>query len=159
MSEFDPKIDYYAVLGVGSTTSHDEILKAYHALAAKYHPDKHQGNELEDLAKEKLTQINAAFAVVGSPERRSRYDATRRGDRASGDRASYQPEGGPTTSPGGRPGTEPPKPMRTGLYILLAVAGLLLALRFVRNPRTLLIIAAVIAAFWLGPRVVRYFRR
>jgi hypothetical protein len=153
LNEFDPKIDYYAVLGVGSAASHDELQKAYHALAAKYHPDKHQGNELEELAKEKLTQINAAFAVVGNPSLRARYDAARRGGRAS-----HPPEGA-ADYPGGRPGADPPRPMRTGLYILLAVAGLLLALRFVRNPRTLLIIAAVVAAIWLGPRIVRYFRR
>jgi curved DNA-binding protein CbpA len=150
LGEFDPKVDYYGVLGVGSTASQDEIQKAYHALAAKYHPDKHQGNELEDLAKEKLTQINAAFAVIGNPERRDRYDSTRRHGRAS-----YPPEG----AAGGKPGSEPQKPMRTGLYILLAVAGLLLALRFVRNPRTLLIIAAVVAALWLGPRIIRYFKK
>jgi curved DNA-binding protein CbpA len=144
VSEFDPKIDYYAVLGVGSAASHDEITKAYHALAARYHPDKHQGNDLEDLAKEKLAQINAAFAVIGNPSLRARYDSARRG----------------TTSQGGSsPAAEPGKPSRTGLYILLAVAGLLLAFRFVRNPRTILIIAAVIAAIWLGPRIVRYFRR
>ena len=153
MSEFDPEVDYYTALGVGSTASQDEILKAYHALAGRYHPDKHQGNELEDLAREKLTQINAAFAVVGNASLRARYDATRRSGRAS-----YPPEGRSTTSPGGGSGTEPPKPMRTGLYILLAVAGLLLALRFVRNPRTLLIIAAVVAAIWLGPRIIRYFK-
>ena len=153
MSEFDPKIDYYAALGVGSTASQDEILKAYHALAGRYHPDKHQGNDLEDLAKEKLTQINAAFAVIGTPERRARYDAARRGGRAS-----YPPEGA-AGSAGGRPGPDQPKPMRTGLYILLAVAGLLLALRFVRNPRTLLIIAAVVAAIWLVPRAIKYFKR
>ena len=83
MSEFDIKIDYYAVLGVPPTASGDEIAKAYHALAAKYHPDKHQGNELEDLAKEKLTQLNAAFSVVGNADRRARYDSARRAGRAS----------------------------------------------------------------------------
>jgi hypothetical protein len=34
-----------------------------------------------------------------------------------------------------------------------------LALRFVRNPRMLLIVAAVIAVIWLGPRIIRYFKR
>ena len=151
MSEFDPGIDYYAVLGVGSFASADEITRAYHALAAKYHPDKHQGNDLEELAKEKLTQINAAFAVIGNPERRARYDAAR-----GHGRASYPPEGAPPT--GGTPGAAPPKPSRTGLYILLAVACLFFVWR-ARSPKALLIIAAVIAAIWLVPRVIRYFRR
>lgn len=150
MSEFDPGIDYYAVLGVGSFASADEITRAYHALAAKYHPDKHQGNDLEELAKEKLAQINAAFAVVGNAERRARYDDARRGGRAS------QPQGGAAQSSSS---AAPARQGRTGLYVLLALAGLLLALRFVRNPRTLLIIAAVIAAIWLVPRVVRYFKK
>jgi curved DNA-binding protein CbpA len=154
LAEFDPKIDYYAALGVGSVASHDEIAKAYHALAAKYHPDKHQGNELEDLAREKLTQINAAFAVVGNPERRERYDAARR---AGG--ASYHPGGAAAPGGGAERGAGARNPMRTGLYILLALAGLLFALRFIRNPRTLLIFAAVIAAVWFGPRIVRYFKK
>jgi len=153
LSEFDPRVDYYAVLGVGSTASHDEITKAYHALAAKYHPDKHQGNELEDLAKEKLTQINASFAVVGNPERRSRYDAARRGGPAS-----YPPQGGASPPAGGSPGAETPRPMRTGLYLLLAIAALFFVWR-TRSWRTLLVLAVVLAAIWLGPRVVRYFRR
>jgi len=154
VSDFDIKVDYYAVLGVGSAAGGDEILKAYHALAAKYHPDKHQGNDLEELAREKLTQINAAFAVVGNPSLRARYDAARRGGRAS-----YPPEGGATATPGGRPGADPSRPKNTGLYILLAVAGLLLAFRFIRGWRSLLVVAAVVAALWLVPRAIRYFKR
>jgi len=155
LSEFDPKIDYYALLGVGSTAGHDEIMKAYHALAAKYHPDKHQGNELEGLAREKLTQINAAFAVVGNPERRARYDAARRSGRASS-----PPEGGcAAPDGGGRPRAEASSTLRTVLIVVAVLVALPLVLRFLRNPRLLLIIAAVLVAIWLGPRVVRYFRR
>jgi len=154
LSEFDPRIDYYAALGVGSTASGDDILKAYHALAAKYHPDKHQGNDLEDLAREKLTEINAAFAVVGNPSLRARYDAARRSGRAS-----YTPGGGGAASDGGRPRAEVSSTLRTVLIVIAVLVALPLVLRFLRNPRLLLIIAAVLAALWLGPKIVRYFRR
>jgi curved DNA-binding protein CbpA len=46
--------DPYSVLGVARTASDSEIRAAYHALVAKYHPDRYQGNPLEDLANEKL---------------------------------------------------------------------------------------------------------
>src|SRR5207244_9086481 len=65
----------YDVLGVGPTASAAEIRTAYHNLAARYHPDHHDGNTLADLATEKLASINAAYEVLSDPERRAAYDA------------------------------------------------------------------------------------
>jgi preprotein translocase subunit Sec63 len=67
--------DPYSVLGVARTASDSEIRAAYHALVAKYHPDRYQGNPLEDLANEKLVAINRAYEILSDPARRSAYDS------------------------------------------------------------------------------------
>lgn len=65
--------DHYAALGVSSSSDDVVIRAAYKALMLKYHPDtnKSQG------ATERATAINAAFAVLGDPQRRANYDASR----------------------------------------------------------------------------------
>ena len=63
--------DYYKILGVVKTATADEIKKAYRKLAVKYHPDKNQNDK---LAEEKFKEINEANEVLGSPEKRKKYD-------------------------------------------------------------------------------------
>ncbi len=70
-SEPDP----YSVLGIARNATPDEIRAAYHALVAKYHPDKYQGNPLEGLAAEKMAEINRAHEVLSDPERRAAFDS------------------------------------------------------------------------------------
>ena len=53
--------DPYEVLGVAHGASMDEVRKAYKELVKKYHPDKYAGNPLEELAKEKLQEVNEAY--------------------------------------------------------------------------------------------------
>jgi molecular chaperone DnaJ len=60
-------MDYYEVLGVAKTASEDEIKKAFHKLAHKYHPDK-GGDE------KKFKEINEAYQVLSNKEKRSQYD-------------------------------------------------------------------------------------
>jgi molecular chaperone DnaJ len=64
------KRDYYEVLGVGRTTSADEIKKAYRRLARKYHPDVSQEPEAEARFKE----INEAYEVLSDQQKRAAYD-------------------------------------------------------------------------------------
>jgi curved DNA-binding protein CbpA len=52
-----------------------ELRKAYHELVERYHPDRHDGNVLADLATEKLAGLNAAYEVLSDPARRAAYDA------------------------------------------------------------------------------------
>jgi preprotein translocase subunit Sec63 len=69
-----PEPDPYAVLGVARTATPDEIKAAYRELVAKYHPDRHQGNPLEELAAAKLAELNRAYEILSDPERRAAYD-------------------------------------------------------------------------------------
>lgn len=61
--------DYYKILGVEQSASKDEIKKAFHKLAHKYHPDKKEGDEA------KFKEIGEAYSVLSDDKRRSEYDA------------------------------------------------------------------------------------
>ncbi len=57
-------MDPYRVLGVSRSASDAEIKTAYRNLAKKYHPDKYNGHDLEDLAGERLKEINTAYDMI-----------------------------------------------------------------------------------------------
>ena len=67
--------DYYAILGVSSDASTDDIRKSFQKLARQYHPDVNK----EDGAEEKFKEISEAYAVLSDPDKRKRYDAMRSG--------------------------------------------------------------------------------
>jgi DnaJ-class molecular chaperone len=64
--------DLYAILGVKRTASNDEIRRSYRNLAKDLHPDQ---NKNDPAAEEKFKRVSAAFAILGNPEKRKRYDA------------------------------------------------------------------------------------
>lgn len=64
--------DPYEILGVKRNATNDEVRRAYRKLAKDLHPDQNKG---DPKAEEKFKRVSAAFAVVGSPEKRKRYDA------------------------------------------------------------------------------------
>ena len=64
--------NYYEVLKVKNTASPDEIKKAYHALASKYHPEKHPDNQ--KYAEDMMKDINVAHEVLLNAESRRKYD-------------------------------------------------------------------------------------
>ena len=69
--------DYYEILGVPRDVSDEDLKKAYRKLVLQYHPDRNPGVK---TAEEKIREINAAYEVVGDPEKRRAYDRLRFGD-------------------------------------------------------------------------------
>lgn len=63
--------DPYEVLGVGRSASSAEIKKAFRKLAKKFHPDQ---NADDPKAKEKFSEINAAYEIVGDKDKRAQFD-------------------------------------------------------------------------------------
>lgn len=61
--------DFYTVLGVDKKASKDEIKKAFHKLAHKYHPDKPGGDE------KRFKEVSEAYAVLSDEKKRAEYDA------------------------------------------------------------------------------------
>jgi len=94
--------DYYAVLGVPASASHDEIKKQYRKLAAKHHPDK---NPNDPKAADTFKAISEAYQTLGDAEKRKQYDQMRQlgafggfggGARGAGTRpGGGAPPGGP----------------------------------------------------------------
>lgn len=60
--------DYYKTLGIDKSASKDEIKKAFHKMAHKYHPDKKDGDEA------KFKEVNEAYQVLSDDQKRAQYD-------------------------------------------------------------------------------------
>jgi len=70
-TEFDPKVDYYAVLGVDDNATTADIKKAHRTRIAEIHPDR--GGEPAHAAA-----VNVARDVLSKPSTRRAYDEARR---------------------------------------------------------------------------------
>lgn len=68
--------NYYDILEVSETASQDEIKKNFRKLAAKHHPDKHQGDKSQE---ELFKEINEAYRVLSDEQERAAYDRKRKG--------------------------------------------------------------------------------
>ena len=62
--------DPYTILGVTKSADAAEIKKAYRKLAKKYHPDQSK----EPKAKERFTEANSAYEIVGDETKRGQFD-------------------------------------------------------------------------------------
>ncbi len=60
--------DYYSILGVEKNASKEDMKKAFHKLAHKFHPDKKGGDS------EKFKEINEAYQVLSDDKKRAQFD-------------------------------------------------------------------------------------
>jgi molecular chaperone DnaJ len=79
------RIDFYRVLGVSRDTSDEAIKKAYRKLVFQHHPDR---NPDSTQAEAKIRDLNAAYEVIGDPEKRRTYDRLNWGEEAARDEAA-----------------------------------------------------------------------
>ena len=82
------RVDFYRVLGVSRDASDDAIKKAYRKLVFQHHPDL---NPDSTHAEPKIREINAAYEVVGDPEKRRSYDRLNWGMKRHGMKRPIQP--------------------------------------------------------------------
>ena len=81
--------DPYAVLGVSSSASEEEIKRAYRDLVKKYHPDNYANNPLADLAEAKMKEVNEAYDAIMKARTQGGYQSAG-GNGYGGGRTSSQ---------------------------------------------------------------------
>ncbi len=65
------KKDFYEILGVGKSSSADEIKKAYRKVAMQYHPDRNPGDK---PAEEKFKEAAEAYEILSDADKKAQYD-------------------------------------------------------------------------------------
>jgi curved DNA-binding protein CbpA len=73
----DPDLDPYKTLQVDPEAEDEVIAAAYRRLARKYHPDTAADPAVVAAASERMRTLNAAWELIGDPERRVAFDRRR----------------------------------------------------------------------------------
>jgi molecular chaperone DnaJ len=63
--------NHYRTLEVHPKATQADIRSAYRRLAFRYHPDKNPG---DDFSEQQFKAIQAAYAIIGDPDKRKQYD-------------------------------------------------------------------------------------
>jgi len=63
--------NYYQILGLDRDATVEDIRKAYRTYAAKFHPDKHEG---DPFFEERFKEVKEAYEILSDTEKRWRYD-------------------------------------------------------------------------------------
>ena len=63
--------DLYRVMGIPRIASADAIKRRYRTLVKELHPDR---NPDDTIVEHKFKEVQAAYAILGDPQKRSRYD-------------------------------------------------------------------------------------
>ena len=63
--------DLYKVMGIPRIASADAIKRRYRTLVKELHPDRNPG---DTIVEQKFKEVQAAYAILGDPQKRSRYD-------------------------------------------------------------------------------------
>lgn len=116
--------DYYNILSIKTTATDEDIRKAHHTSALKYHPDKQATDEEIRKNNPVFRLIQEAYEVLKDPERRKKYDLVYMADKngtesrrtkrpssnkpAEPERSEFRRPNFPHRAP--RPDNENPKP-------------------------------------------------
>ena len=66
----------YQILGISQSATPEQIKRTFRALVKSCHPDLFvSGSEEQARAQDQLREINAAYAIVSNPQKRTAYDA------------------------------------------------------------------------------------
>ena len=136
---------HYEALGVRVSATTEEIRRAYLRQARLHHPDVGGGDRA-------MQALNEAWAVLGDPVRRARYDRTL-GVRSSASAPTFEP--GPQPGDDLHLGDEPepvvPTDLRREVLLLVPVAVLGLAVACFAFSLVLSSVALQVAAVLLVP--------
>jgi curved DNA-binding protein CbpA len=133
---YSPERDAYALLGVPSTASTDEVNAACRRLARAFHPDRNGSSR----ATAEMAVVNSVRTVMGDPEARAAYDFERRSFHGVRAKVLVGDHAVPSIEPA-RPAVRPPPPRvgepdrGPGRYVAGIRAGLLAAGAALLPPR------------------------
>ncbi len=66
----------YQILGISQKATPEQIKRTYRTLVKSCHPDLFvSGSEEQARAGDRLREINAAYAILSNPQKRTVYDA------------------------------------------------------------------------------------
>uniref|UniRef100_A0A0G4HSR6 J domain-containing protein n=1 Tax=Chromera velia CCMP2878 TaxID=1169474 RepID=A0A0G4HSR6_9ALVE len=83
-------VEPYDVLEVSVTSTPSEVRKAYRKLSLLFHPDKNRGNEeSRKMADAAFSDIQNAFDLLGTPDKRTAFDEASTFSKNAGDAARF----------------------------------------------------------------------